>query len=266
MHIGNLEIEYFYVFLLIGIFLVIIASMNQLRERHRRNARKQQQRDADLKAVQESERKIQMLTSLPKAKVRTSVSSPDPLGIPFTGTIQGNAAKWEAEIHNLGRQIIGQIDSKMAALQAMTLDANRTANRLELLVEHLEQFARTQMQGQPPSETPATVIPATESSSVAAPLTETLEELTDELESIRKKIKQSTAFREESQQATILRLEELQKEEPGNGRFADLRSEAAMLANYGLDSKEIARRLNISQGEVEIMLQIYERSNVHPVV
>jgi heme exporter protein D len=260
MNIGNWEIDYFYVLLLLGIVLVIIASLNQARARLRRSAQKQKKRDSAVKAAQEAERKTQMLTALPKAKVQASVPMPDPLGIPFTGMIQGNAAKWEAEIHKLGRQIIGQIDSKMAALQAMTLDANRTANRLEILVEHLEQFARTQMQGQgqgqPIAETSETVIPAAESPTEVAPLTEVLEELTDELEDIRTKIKQSTAFREEPQQATILRLAELQKGGlQGNDRSAVLRSEAAMLANYGLDSTEIARRLNISQGEVEIMLQ-----------
>jgi len=259
MNIGNLNIDYTYVFLLLGIIIVIITSLNQLRERHRRNAQRQMQRDSLLEAAQEAERKAQMLTNLPKAKVQTSVSMPDPFGIPFTGVIQGHAAKWEAEIHKLGRHIIGQIDSKMAALQAMTLDANRTANRLEILVEHLEQFAQTQMQGQSTAETSETVILATESPTDAAPLVEVLEELTDELESIRKKIKQSTTFTEEPQQATILRLTELQKEGMGNERSADLRNEAAMLANYGLDSSEIARRLNIPQGEVEIMLQMQER-------
>ena len=265
MDIGNFVNENFYVFLLIGIILIIFTSLNQIRQRARRNALRQKQRNSALQSAQEAERKTQMLASLPKAKVQTSVSLPDPFGIPFTGVIQGNAAKWEAEIHKLGRQIIGQIDSKMAALQAMTLDANRTANRLEILVEHLEQFARTQMQVPPIAGMPETVIPA-ESPTEAAPLTEVLEELTDELEGIRRKIKQSTAFTEEPQQATILRLAELQKAGLGNDRSADLRSEATMLANYGLDFQEIARRLDISPGEVEIMLQMQERSGGSPLV
>jgi DNA-directed RNA polymerase specialized sigma24 family protein len=264
MH-GNLS-DYTYVVLLAGIIIVIVTSLNQLRERHRRNARKQVQRDTALEAAQEAHRKTQMLTRLPQAKVQTSVTLPDPSGIPFTGVMQGKAAKWEVEIHKLGRQIIGQIDSKMAALQAMTLDANRTANRLEILVEHLEQFARTQIQEQPRAEVSETIISASELPTEAAPLAEVLEELTEELEGIRKNIRQSTAFTEETQHATILRLVELQKEELGNDRAADLRGEAVMLANYGLDFREIARRLGISQGEVEIMLQMQEQGGIEPLV
>ena len=265
MNIGNFEFDYSYVFLLLGLIIVIVVMMNQVRQRQRQKIQKPRQRDPALQAAQEAERKTQMLTRLPKAKVQTSVPLPDPLGIPFVGTIQGNAAKWETEIHKLGRQIIGQIDSKMAALQAMTLDANRIANRLEMLVEHLEQFAQTQMQGQqnprtpqaegkPTADKPETVIPATALAPQAAPLTEMLEEFADERENIRRAIRQSTAFTEQPQQATVLRLAELQKEGLGNDVSASLRSEVEMLANYGLTPKEIAQQLNISQGEVDVML------------
>jgi hypothetical protein len=276
MNVGNFEIDYFYVLLLLGLFLVIITMMNRARQRQQRVTPKQKQRDAALQAAQEAERKTQMLTSLPKAKVQTSVPLPDPFGIPFVGTIQGNAAKWEAEIHKIGRQIIGQIDSKMAALQAITLDANRMANRLEMLVEHLEQFAQTQMQGQQnqrtpyaegtlATEQPETVIPATASSSQAAPLAEMLEEFADERKGIRKAIKQSTTFTEQPQQATILRLAKLHKEGLVNDVSANLRSEVEMLANYGLNPKEIAQRLNISQSEVDTMLLRYSTTAVLPV-
>jgi hypothetical protein len=57
-----------------------------------------------------------------------------------------NIAKWEAEIHQIGRQMIGTLDSKMVALQTLTQEANRVANRIELLLERFEQLTETQFQ------------------------------------------------------------------------------------------------------------------------
>ncbi len=81
-----------------------------------------------------------------------------PLSDPFAQTLTGSVspqsiAKWEAEIHQIGRQMIGQLDSKMVALQTLTMEANRAANRLEILVEHLENLAQGQQNLQ--SQNPA---------------------------------------------------------------------------------------------------------------
>jgi DNA-directed RNA polymerase specialized sigma24 family protein len=188
----------------------------------------------------------------------------DPLGTPFTGNIQGIAAKWEVEIHKLGRQIIGQIDSKMSALQTITLDANRTANRLEILVEHLEQIARQQMEWQQnqreqsaeteelPIEGSPTVIPATVSiPEKANPLGNVLKELADDLDDIHQTIKRSTVLMEQPEPATILRM-------ASETAYSNLRSEVEMLVNYGLEPQDIAQRLNISLGEVDLMLQVQQ--------
>ena len=209
----------------------------------------------------------------------------DPLGTPFTGNIQGVAAKWESEIHKLGRQIIGQIDSKMAALQAITLDANRTANRLEILVEHLEQIARQQIEWQKsqiaqsqrtldgeaaPRETePVTVVPsatgtdAENSVPEAAPLGDMLKELSEDLEGVHRAIKQSTTFSEEVEPAVVLRLAELQAQPPEPQSLttrlsSNLRGEVEMFSNYGIEPEEIARRLNISLAEVDLIQQIQQ--------
>jgi hypothetical protein len=238
---------------------VIVVLLRQINQRHRQNTKKQRQFEVDRQAALDAERKQQALSVRPKAKVpvsKTRIPLGDPFGTPFTGAIQGSAAKWEAEIHQMGRQMIGQIDSKMAALQALTLDANRTANRLEILVEHLEQIARQQIewqasqrtqQDQAPEHVP-NVIPVTESTPESAPLAEVLKELSNDLEGFHKAVEQSITFGK--QPATVLRLSEF----PTN----NLRNEVEMLSNYGLDVQEIARKLNISPGEVDVMLQVQE--------
>ena len=255
---------------LLGLVIVIVTLLRQLGQRVRHNTEKQRRREAALKAAREAERKSLLQTNLPKSKVslpQTRAPLGDPLGTPFAGNIRGQAARWEAEIHQLGRQIIGQIDSKMAALQAITLDANRTANRLEILVEHLEQIARKQIGRQQEAaqnmvaesvETPSTVISAEESAPAATPLADVLQELTDGIEDFRNTVRQSTTFKEQPEPATILRMEEIQAK--------NIRREVEMLTNYGLEPPEIAQRLNISSGEVDLILQVQQNRNNEPEV
>ena len=259
-----------YGMMIAGIIIVIIVLLRQLGQRQQMNTRRQKEREKALRAAQEAERKNQTQACCgQQSKViqpKTRVPLGNSLGIPFAGNIQGIAAKWEVEIHTLGRQIIGQIDSKISALQAITLDANRTANRLEILVEHLEQIALQQMewqqnqltqnQGEQTAETEPqaneqpTVIPATASVPNADPLGNVLKELADDLEDIHKTIKRSTALMGQPEPATILR--------PADTPYSNLRSEVEMLANYGLEPQDIAQRLNISLGEVDLMLQIQQ--------
>ena len=255
--------ETWHLTLMLGIIIVIVIMLRQISHRHRRNAKQEGQLEADRQAALDAERKKQMLVVHPKSRTaspQTRVPLGDPFGAPFAGNIQGSAAKWEVEIHQIGRHIIGQIDSKMAALQAITLDANRVANRLELLVEHLEHIAQDQVErlqsqmtqhaptaqteDQPTTVSP-TVIPVAGSSLPAAPVV--LRELADDLGGFRQAIRRSTIFNEKPMQATIRRVSEAQTK--------NLRSEVEMLSNYGLDANEIARRLEISPAEVDVMLQ-----------
>ena len=252
-----------YGMMIAGIIIIIIVLLRQLGQRQQKTTQRQREREKAIKAAQEAERKNQTQTCCgQQSKVvppKTRMPLGNPLGTPFSGTIQGAAAKWEVEIHALGRQIIGQIDSKMAALQTITLDANRTANRLEILVEHLEQIARQQMEWQqslrkqyaetePPTAEPPTVIPVTAPVLQVAPLGNVLKELADDLEDIHETIKQSTVLLGQPEPATILRL-------PADTPYSNLRSEVEMLTNYGLDPQDIAQRLNISLGEVDLMQQ-----------
>ena len=271
-----------YLFLL-GLVVVIVVMLRQTLLRIRKNAEKKRQHHEAIQRAKEAERKQQMQTTMQKLEVSspaTRMPKRDPFASSFTGNIQGVAAKWEAEIHKLGRQIIGQIDSKMAALQTITLDANRTANRLEILVEHLEQVARQQIECQqsqiaksqmpqnaeaesgtesgevePDANVIPAVIPAVQSVSDAAPLGIMLKELSEDIEGIHKTIKKSTAFIETVEPAVVLRLAELQANLKASDS-AEIRGEVEMLSNYGIDAEEIARRLDISLGEVDLILQV----------
>jgi len=264
-----MEIDIYQLIFLLGLIVVIITLMRMMGQRVRQDAKKKKQHETALKAAHDLEHKIKSQGNLPKSKVpppKTRFPLGDPVGTPFTGAIQGHAAKWETEIHQLGRQIIGQIDSKMAALQAVTLEANRTANRLEILLEHLEQITQKHVEWQQSkaavSEMPMTaptVLSAEETSPAAAPLADVLQELTGDIEDIRNTVKQSTSFSNFTEpigQATVLRIEEVAAKE--------LRYEVEMLANYGLEPQEIAQRLNISFGEVDMILQVQQTSELQP--
>ena len=115
--------------------------------RYRQEAKRAIERRAAARAAREAERKRQaMLAEPPKIKLASgSHTAPDrvPLGSPHdpafaAGVTPRSIAKWETEIHQIGRQMIGQLDSKSIVLQTLTREANRAANRLEILIDHLE--------------------------------------------------------------------------------------------------------------------------------
>ncbi|MGL4594312.1 MAG: hypothetical protein ACRCUY_06245, partial [Thermoguttaceae bacterium] len=83
------------------------------------------------------------MIQLPSQRVAARVPEPESFARSFDGGhVPNSVAKWEAEIHQIARQMIGQLDCKMVALQSITAEANRVANRLELLVEHLESLSK----------------------------------------------------------------------------------------------------------------------------
>jgi DNA-directed RNA polymerase specialized sigma24 family protein len=90
-----------------------------------------------------------------------------------------------------------------------------------------------------------------------------LKELKEDLAGIHKTIRQSTAFSEQIEPVTILRPVEYAElsEQPASsvgGSTPGLRKEIEMLSNYGYEAKEIARQLNVSVGEVDLVLQLRE--------
>ncbi len=59
----------------------------------------------------------------------------------FTGSsLPPEFAKWEIEIHELGRQTVARINTKLAAMQALVTEANRVSRQVETMIEHLEEL------------------------------------------------------------------------------------------------------------------------------
>jgi len=248
--------------ILAGLVIVLAALVRQLRLRQRRNVKKQAQ---PKNANHESEHK-----NPPKKRT--------PL---LAGLLKSSAEKWEAEIQQLGQQIIGEIDSKILALRATTLNANRMATRLEILVEQLEQIAQRQselqserQQNQAAHNSDANVAPAINGSpaktaatprmsgsaiSDDAPLTDMLKEISEDLGDVRKTILQLPTLTEQLDPEAPLRIPELHEEIPetsDSDPAVNIRREVETLANFGLSSKDIARKLKISPEETDWILQV----------
>ena len=256
--------------------------------------KKQQPFETDRQAVIEDECRQQTLPvprKSPAPSSRTQIQPAAPLGASFAGNIQGIAAHWETELYQIGRQTIGQVDSKIVALQAVTSHANRMANCLEILVEHLEQVFRMQterqqkqmaqeVQAKPSEPAPATI---TESVLEAVPLDEMLQELADDLECLHRAIKRSTTFDvslelEDTPEQSNKRSVPLgDQPEPANARrpskrqggipeisFNEICREAEMLMEFGLEPREIAKHLGVPLDTLEFLLQISQNVDIIP--
>ncbi|MDR1478691.1 MAG: hypothetical protein LBJ00_07090 [Planctomycetaceae bacterium] len=130
-----------------GMMIVIITLILQLRKRHNNEfERKKKNYEAILAANQKKVEELVQKGEDPKRKLgepeMSRIHINDPFRNNFSGSVaQNQIAKWETEMFALGRQLVGQIDSKIVVIETLTLEANRTANRLELLIEHFEQLA-----------------------------------------------------------------------------------------------------------------------------
>lgn len=140
-------------YMIAGIVIITASLLLHQFKRRQRELELQAKRRATLEAAQEAERKRQLpIGKTVKTKPEKSYSTaPERVPLPdlsdkqFTGAYSPrNIAKWEAEIHQIGRQMIGTLDSKMVVLQTLTQEANRVANRMELLLERFEELAKTQ--------------------------------------------------------------------------------------------------------------------------
>jgi hypothetical protein len=140
-------------YMIAGIVVITASLLLHQFNRRKRELEQQTKHRKVVEAAQETERKrqLQMGKSV-KTKLEKSYSTaPERVPLPdlsdkqFTGAYSPrNIAKWEAEIHQIGRQMIGTLDSKMVAIQTLTQEANRVANRMELLLERFEELAKTQ--------------------------------------------------------------------------------------------------------------------------
>ena len=200
-------------------------------------------------------------------------------------------AQWEAEVRQKGNRIIGQLDQKLTALQAVTLEGNRMANRLEIFAEHLEQTTQKQIEWQRQQQqrhkqivrnarAEAVALVATEVSPtitpIAIPVTmpvakptlkavaltdvlETIANIAEEVEDVGRQISQSTSFYRKIELEEALRPAEPQTRETLAKQLPEeIHADVSMLANFGLEPQEIAGRLGIPARELDLLLQVHE--------
>lgn len=160
--------------LIAGTVIATLSLLLHIRKRFAIDAKQKKEQQQAVKAYHEREIK-QLKQSGTPVKPKSSVSSkriplPDAVTTVFNGSYTPqNIAKWEVEIDQIGRSVSARIDMKMIALQTLTMEADRAASRLEILIEHLE----TLIKGAVPS---ATLQPLTEEKQVLQDIKEIIQE------------------------------------------------------------------------------------------
>jgi hypothetical protein len=152
------------------------------------------------------------------------------------------AVRWELRMHETARDLAGQLDSKMSALGHLIQEADRAAARLEQAMEKAGDAAR---RGHDESE-------AGGARDVESPRSEPPDDL-DPLPPRPSNQADALAFA-----GTRDRVSPGNSHAPGPSRPpADERyEEIYMLADYGFDAAEIARRVASPLGEVQLILSL----------
>lgn len=144
--------------------------------------------------------------------------------------------RWEVQMHETARELSGQLDSKMAALSHLIREADRAASRLEAALASAADV---------PNERP----PAQESTEQRSDVPENPKPLpslpTDQAEALK-----SASAADRGSVARETAPEPGQSRPPADQRY----EEVYLLADYGFDAPEIARRVGSPVGEVELIL------------
>jgi DNA-binding NarL/FixJ family response regulator len=140
--------------------------------------------------------------------------------------------RWQIEMHDTARELKGQLDCKLSALQALVALARRESDRLEAALHRAEQLD----------------LPATASAD-APPPRHTLAQL--------EALADSAALADPTALAAAARLSDLPGGVEDNLFDSNRRSiDLARLADQGLSPAEIAHRLSLPLGEVELLLSL----------
>ncbi len=284
--------------------LYIKRKRREVENRTRRHAAAQTAKAEQDKLMRKMGKPVKAQPSSRQSTQTGRIPLADAVGTIFTGSaIPSSIARWETEVHELGRQIMGKIDSKMVALQTLTLEANRAANRMELLLERFEEIVKQQTptkSTQPLAIEPApmlteppvqNVLPADQNAELAS-YTVILNDLESEIDHLST---DSVFGLEAAAPVTVLKPESVPDSTanssianslplsppslPGEksvslpvkllyednltsqpaavaGSPLDLRKQVEMMSDYGYSPRQIAQSLNITQGEVDLMLSL----------
>jgi hypothetical protein len=150
-------------------------------------------------------------------------------------------ARWEVGMHETARDLAGRLDSKMAALAQLIREADRAAARLEAAMQAASQPATRAAGPDPTSQ------PAPESR-------DTLDALPPRPVNQAEALKPAGAPDHGSRSSNPPKRDA--KRQPA---AADRYDEIYLLADYGFDATEIARRVGSPVGEVELILGLRQK-------
>lgn len=148
--------------------------------------------------------------------------------------------RWEVEMHETARELSGQLNSKMSALESLIREADRAAERLESAIRAArlpadrrpaaaaqEAASPVSCQPGPPRPQPANQAEALQSSSAGRPAS----------------VNRGPGQPDTERRAAVGRRQE----------------EIYLLADYGLNALEIAQRLGTPVGEVGLTLSLRDK-------
>ncbi|MGL4941989.1 MAG: hypothetical protein ACRC46_02220 [Thermoguttaceae bacterium] len=239
-----------------GLAILVLTFVIRLRKQYRHEAVRQRQRQVDAaRDVPSNALSSNGGRGVPRQPSR--LLKPD---TPFSGQdTTHNLVRWELEIDALGRQTIGQINSKMVALQTLLLEAERLTNRVELVLERLEQSGDLLAKMTSPPRTEKVVERAierdvTSNENIDEPANQENPPLLSATLDLPPMPRQLTE--------TPLSIDALFSEHTPRtrsvgtqDRSSERQRDASLLFDYGYTPREIASRLNASVGEVESFLK-----------
>ena len=147
-----------------------------------------------------------------------------------------DVARWEVHMHEVARELSGELDSKMGVLQELILQANRAAGRLETALA----VAQATEEPAAPSETDAIGPPSSHEQSW-----ETSSRPASQAEALK-----SPGRTEVSPHDSPTSTDSASEKQPADRRYEQIYT----LADYGFDTVEVAQKVDMPVGEVELIL------------
>lgn len=141
-------------------------------------------------------------------------------------------ARWEVQMHDLARTLSGQLDSKMSALEHLIREADRAAGRLETALAAMQQLSVAS-----PAPGPA----ASQDTGLSEP----------RFQAVTSGANQAAAIK------TVGALPSPRPSSSSESPAADRRyEEIYLLADYGFAPAEIAHRVGMPIGEIQLILSL----------
>lgn len=176
--------------------------------------------------------------------------------LPSPAHVQAQRERWEVEMHELARSFSAQVDTKAGRLEQLIREADRAAARLEAALAVAQRAAwQTPLGGVSSAARAAVVVadtaPASEASSQAAKLLAAETAAPGPPAAVAQAAAAPTPPAENSLQSG---------QSDGSSRPRTERyDEIYLLSDYGYGTAEIARRVAVPQGEVELILSLRSR-------